>query len=223
MTKKLILEQQKRRQENHPASEKSKAPKGHPIPVPSLAIGDIVYLYADRNKHQGRDRYIVISVDNPEWCNIRKFSGKQLRQLSYRVCQSACYKVPSHFIPSTFTFTNRHIDNNSGDSDVEEDLSVEPPHDHAPEPGPEPPVSPPEIPSEIYEPHAPIHQSPLPDNTLPVVVSPHQDIEPDTDAVSASPSAPVPSPVMPETETAPLRRFNRLRKAPKHFDDYVQF
>ena len=220
---KLILEQQKRRQENHPASEKSKAPKGYPIPVPSLAIGDIVYLYADRNKHQGRDRYIVISVDNPEWCNIRKFSGKQLRQLSYRVRQSACYKVPSHFIPSTFTFTNRHIDNNSGDSDVEEDLSVEPPHDHAPEPGPEPPVSPPEFPSEIYEPHAPIHQSPLPDNTLPVVVSPHQDIEPDTDAVSASPSAPVPSPVMPETETAPLRRSNRLRKAPKHFDDYVQF
>ena len=50
---KLILEQHKRRQENHPASEKSKAPKGHPIPVPSLAIGDIVYLYADRNKHRG--------------------------------------------------------------------------------------------------------------------------------------------------------------------------
>ncbi|CAC5394087.1 unnamed protein product [Mytilus coruscus] len=39
-----------------------------------------------------RDRYLVVAVDTP-WCNIRKFIGSNLRQNSYRVKCSDCYKV----------------------------------------------------------------------------------------------------------------------------------
>ncbi|VDI24296.1 Hypothetical predicted protein, partial [Mytilus galloprovincialis] len=37
-------------------------------------------------------KYLVVAVDTP-WCNIRKFIESQLRQTSYRVKCSDCYKV----------------------------------------------------------------------------------------------------------------------------------
>ena len=59
----------------------------------NLEVGDLVYLYSERNKHSPRDRYLVVSLDN-EWCNIRKFTDSQLRLTSYKVLQSDCYRVP---------------------------------------------------------------------------------------------------------------------------------
>ena len=80
----LIFSQHSGRVTNHQYSMKSKVPSGR-VAVP-LAIrpGDLVYLYGDRNKSRARDRYLVSSVDG-SWCNIKKFTGAQLRRTSYRV------------------------------------------------------------------------------------------------------------------------------------------
>ena len=90
----LILQQHAGRLENHPYSERSKAPIGSIPTPPSIDIGDLVYLYADRTKHHSRDRYLVTSVES-DWCHLRKFVGSQLRQSLYRVKKSDCFKVPS--------------------------------------------------------------------------------------------------------------------------------
>ena len=49
--------------------------------------------YVDKSKHQSRPRYLVVSSDG-DWCMVRKFVGNTLCQLSYRLKQSECYKVP---------------------------------------------------------------------------------------------------------------------------------
>ena len=90
----LILQQHAGRLKNHPYSERSKAPIGSIPTPPSIAIGDLVYLYADRAKHHSHDRYLVTSVEG-DWCYLSKFVGSQLRQSSYRVKKSDCFKVPS--------------------------------------------------------------------------------------------------------------------------------
>ncbi|CAC5413331.1 unnamed protein product [Mytilus coruscus] len=89
---KLIIAQHEQRLKNHPHSEKAKCPAGKLPVCPDLEIGDIVYLKCDLNKTKSRDRYLVVAVDTP-WCNIRKFTGSQLRQNSYRVKCSDCFKV----------------------------------------------------------------------------------------------------------------------------------
>ncbi|KAL2096322.1 hypothetical protein ACEWY4_008470 [Coilia grayii] len=92
----LIMLQHSQRVTNHPFSAKSKAPLGRPSTLASVHPGDLVYLYADRNKSKTRSRYLVISVDGA-WCNIKKFAGSQLRQTSYRVRVADCYKVDNTF------------------------------------------------------------------------------------------------------------------------------
>ena len=88
----IIIAQHEHRLKNHPHSEKTKCPSGKLPVCPDLEIGDIGYLRCDLNKTKSRDRYLVVAVDTP-WCNIRKFIGSQLRQNSYRVKCSDCYKV----------------------------------------------------------------------------------------------------------------------------------
>ena len=88
----LIREQHLQRLANHPHSETSKAPRSVLRSSPSITVGDLVYLYCDRNKSQSRDRYLVVLVDS-EWCNVRKFVGLQLRNVSYRVKKNECCKV----------------------------------------------------------------------------------------------------------------------------------
>ena len=90
----LIQRQHELRKSNHCYSEISKAPSGALPESSHLEVGDLVYLYNDQNKTCPRDRYLVVSTDN-YWCNIRKFVGSQLRNPSYRVKRSDCYKVPS--------------------------------------------------------------------------------------------------------------------------------
>ena len=61
-----ISQQQSLRKTNHP-SLKSKVPLAQMASSPSAAIGDLVYLYCDRNKSRWRDRYLVTSIDGA-WC-----------------------------------------------------------------------------------------------------------------------------------------------------------
>jgi hypothetical protein len=116
----LIVEQHKLRVSNHAHSEVSKAPRGSLPAEESVDVGDIVYVYSDRNKSRGRNRYLVVATNNP-WCSIRKFTGNQLRSMSYRVKKSECYKVPS-----TWIRTAPDITQGGEDSDNEEVSSMPP-------------------------------------------------------------------------------------------------
>jgi len=90
----LIEKQQIIAEKNHAHSEKSKAPNRPYRSEDNIEIGDLVYLYTDKNKNRATDRYLVTSIDGP-WLNIRKFVGSQFRSSSYRVKKSECYKVHS--------------------------------------------------------------------------------------------------------------------------------
>ena len=89
-----ILQKHRSRIASHRSSEKSKAPHHNYPPSSAVEVGDLVYLFCDRNKPRARNRYLVVSTDG-EWCQIRKFVGNQLRQSSYKVKNSECYRVPS--------------------------------------------------------------------------------------------------------------------------------
>jgi len=90
----LILKQHTAKLVNHPYSEKSKAPLKDRRPDANINVGDLVYLHSDRDKTRARDRYLVVSTDI-DWVYIRKFTGKQLQNASYKVKRSECFKVPS--------------------------------------------------------------------------------------------------------------------------------
>ena len=58
-----------------------------------LHVGDIVYLTYDSGKHEIiRPRYVVASIEG-QWCQVKKFTGTQLRNRSYRVKKSECITV----------------------------------------------------------------------------------------------------------------------------------
>ena len=118
----LIVQQQNMKEKNQPSSMLSKNPQKY-LPVHNMiSVGDLVYLYNDRDKHRARDRYLVISVDN-DWCNIRKFVGNSLRKMSYRVKCSECYKVPVPVISQNNMNDHEESDKNS---DIEDDVTIEP-------------------------------------------------------------------------------------------------
>ena len=88
-----------------PTIPAARSPKNPPPPPaqmassPSVAIGDLVYLYCDRNKSRGRDRYLITPIDGA-WCQVTKFVGSQLRGTTYRFKKGECYKVPMDASPS---------------------------------------------------------------------------------------------------------------------------
>ena len=109
----IIDEQHASRSQNHPFSEASKTPKGHPPLTPLITKGDLLYLRRDVDKHRARDHYIVTSTDGP-WCDIKK-----LRNKSYRVKE-----VPSEILdPPGWS---------SIDSDGEENLTSPITHTYRP-------------------------------------------------------------------------------------------
>jgi len=65
----------------------------------TVQVGDLVYITSDASKTRARDRYLVVSIDG-SWCNIRKFTGYQLRSTSYRIKLSECYRVPGQIKPT---------------------------------------------------------------------------------------------------------------------------
>ena len=110
----IALDQHQRRLDNHSASASSKAAGRPPRPTEHISIGDLVYLYCDRNKNAGRNRYLVVSINKP-WCKLRKFVGNQLRATSYKVRLAECYK------PVEPTSDRIVYDYDSSDTDVASD------------------------------------------------------------------------------------------------------
>jgi hypothetical protein len=205
----MIQSQHQLRKANHPYSERSKAPSGSVATPASVEVGDLVYLYADRDKTHARSRYLVTAVEGM-WCNIRKFIGSQLRNASYRVKKSECYKVPNqqeHRLQTTHR-------NQPSDEDYVEGI---------PQVTPRPP-SPPLIPAELSTPATDSGttdsdlQSPNPSlsDAQQTESLPH----PDTGSNDSAPcdSAEL---LQPPAPTSTLRRSERQRRLPIHLNDFV--
>jgi hypothetical protein len=89
---KLIADQHASRLRNHDASSKSKAHGNSRAPTPKVSIGELVYLWSDRDKTRARSKYIITSVrDN--MCKVRKFTQKQFRLKEYEVPLLDCYPI----------------------------------------------------------------------------------------------------------------------------------
>ena len=211
----IIIRQHETRQKNHGYSELSKQKSKEPRKDENVDIGDLVYLYSDKNKLNARDRYLVTSLDN-EWCVVRKFTGSQLRATSYRVKRSECYRVPPTLCKQTVNEPYRT-------TDEDDDLPMS---------GPPPePVCVPEILSkpenshgDIIEAEQHIHTfdtTTIEDETVIPQLSDHNN---STDVIDAL--------VVPDescnAETSPnvdipevARRPVRNRRPPRYLNDYV--
>ena len=191
----LVVQQHEQRIANHLHSEKAKAPITKSRPAEHIAVGDLVYLYSDRNKTRARYRYLVVEVTG-SFCNIRKFVGSQLRSTSYRVKTSDCYRVPSEVADYRPSAINDDADSSS---------------DEAPpaQPVPSPPSPP--IPSAISTPATQV----VPDDNLPASGDePSEDTHPDP--VVDSPASDSNSDTSP-----PPHRSTRVRRRPACYDDFV--
>ena len=89
----LILDKHSKRSYNHQYSENSKACGKPQLNKAQCTIGDLVYIYQDRDKNKARDRYLAVGIDGNFYI-VKKFVGSQLRKSSYRVKYDECYKVP---------------------------------------------------------------------------------------------------------------------------------
>ena len=88
-------------------------------------VGDLVYLYSDRDKNAPRNRYLVTSVELP-WCYIRKFVGETIRANTYKVKRTEVYKVPTD--PTLAAASQAHVQDVS---DSDENITAEA-HNQAP-------------------------------------------------------------------------------------------
>ena len=86
----IILNQHEARLKNHGPSARSKAHGQGPDPPCTFNLGDLVYLYEDRDKNKARDKYLVCSIDG-DTLHLRKFVKSQFRCREYLVPQSNCY------------------------------------------------------------------------------------------------------------------------------------
>lgn len=113
----VILNQHESRKSNHKFSEKCKNSKSR-NGLENIGVGDIVYLYADKNKLHARQRYLVVSIQD-DWCYIKKFTGNQLRASSYKVKKTECFRVPADIAECKIPV---HLD----DSDCDEPITIPP-------------------------------------------------------------------------------------------------
>jgi len=190
----LIVQQHEQRIANHHHSEKAKAPITKNLPAEHITVGDLVYLYSDRNKNRARDRYLVVEVIG-SFCNIRKFVGSQLRSTSYRVKTSDCYWVPSEVADYRPSAINDEADLSSDEAPPAQPVRSSP--------------SPPVIPSAISTPAT----QEVPDDNLPAAGhEPREDTQ--TDPVIDSPTS--------DSDTSPPhRRSTRVRCRPARYNDFV--
>ena len=206
----VVRQQQSLRLRNHPTSERSKAPGCCPRPATPVQVGDLVYITSDGSKTSARNRYLVVSVDGL-WCNVRKFTGSQLRSTSYRVKLSECYRVPD--LTETTSNLSRHYSSASYPEDTDEEpltsehVDEEPTPLLTPQSTPSP--APAVVPSELATPPDPqpdIHHvpesSPPPSGSMTVDIDAH----------------------IPEPTSSPgPRRSSRSTRRPAYLKDYITY
>ena len=87
----LILNQHHRRLASNLYNNNKRPPEAN-VTIPE---GSIVYIKSERNKTQSRPRYIVVLQDGP-WYHLKKFSGDQLRNTTYKVHGDQLHHIPFH-------------------------------------------------------------------------------------------------------------------------------
>lgn len=221
----LIHQQHAHRLQNHPFSERSKAPRGGIPSTPSLQVGDLVYLIADGSKTRARDRYLIVSIDGL-WCNVRKFTGAQLRSTSYRVKLSECFRVHDKFSSPVRSQSLQHC---SKDCIARENIV---PDINSPSPAtpvPVPPSTPPQatlppplplVPEELSAPPTYVDAIPTPvespqpvSDPEPLDLDEHTRLLPDSCQSSDVSSQ--------DNEHAAPRRSGRQRHPPAYLEDFI--
>ena len=204
----VVRQQHSLRLGNHPASERSKAPGCCPRPSMPVQVGDLVYITSDGSKTHARNRYLVVSVDGL-WCNVRKFTGSQLRSTSYRVKLSECYRVPD--LTETTSNLSRRYSSDSYLEDIDEEPLMSGYVDEEPANVPTPQSTP---------------------NPVPALVPSELAIppEPQSDITPAPESSPLPGGSVSDIIDAPIsesafssgpRRSSRPTRRPSYLKDYV--
>ena len=91
----LVVTKYKHRCESHQPSANYKS-RGKSYSTPhSISVGDLVYLYQDRDKTKARDKYLVVKTQDSK-IFIQKFTGSQLRAKEYTVDATDIIKVEPH-------------------------------------------------------------------------------------------------------------------------------
>ena len=175
----------------------------------SVQIGDLVYtINFDGSKTHACNRYLVASVDGL-WCKVRKFTGSELRSISYRVKLSEFYHVPDQ-TETTSNFSRRYS-SDSYPEDIDDEpltsLYVDEELAHVPVPQSTPIPAPALVPSKLATPP-----------------------DPQSDITPVPESFPLPSGSVTDVIDAPIsksafssgpRRSSRLTRRPAFLKDYV--
>ena len=216
---------------NHRYSERSKAGSSPIHPEPSIRVGDLVYVYTDRDKNTPRSRYLVTMIEDP-WCYIKKFVGDTLRANSYKVKKHEVFKVPSDMSQSRLSIPSHRYDDEITDDYVSSvhipaaipvtecsPDAIENSHNTSVQVNETPEeaatfecptiVQPgilPSVPAEIETPLAPLSLTP---NSA------------ESHSVPVETSAPASQPSTNAPESPAKRRSTRNRRPPQHLADYV--
>ena len=91
---KLIEQKYQCRKKQHAPSAKYKARGRTKESLASVTVGEIVYLYQDRDKTKGRDMYMIMKVLEDDYCNVQKLVNHQFRGKPYKVHLTNIIKVP---------------------------------------------------------------------------------------------------------------------------------
>ena len=200
-----LIRQHTLRAQNHPSSEKSKHKSKKSATSYNIDVGDLVYLYSDKDKSRARSRYLVVSIDG-EWCFIKKFSGNPLRSSSYKVKREECYLVPNDYFPSP----HPHIKTDSTD-DEDDDIQ----YTKLPPP-----------PKVVDVPNILIH--PVEDTPQPVQENNHNQYDypviiasPHEIATDSQPDISTNSPDHTQAQAPVSSKPRREIKPPKYLEDYV--
>ena len=209
----LIITQHEQRLANHPYSLKAKNPKGFQASPQSLCVGDLVYLKSDKSKVRARDRYIIVQIQDSEWCFVKKFSGIQLRAQSYKVRLQDCFSIQ----PTASLYSNS---NSPLLQDVSEDEEVSPSI-----PNEQPANNLPMAPLELTAPYGVTPGGHI-DFTSPEshlsdsVISENRQVD---SGCTRNPEPLERSPIAADTEHNQVgqRRSGRLRREPERYDDFL--
>ena len=125
----LSSQQSSIREKNHGPSARSKATSTKTDRRP-ISIGSLVYLKSEGTKFKGRERYIVMSIDN-NMTILQKINGSLFSSKRYEVPLQDVFPVvsdiPDNFTPSNEIQTNDPCSETSDDSDAEFVVENRPP------------------------------------------------------------------------------------------------